>query len=315
MTDTYEARGPHLPDVLTRQSAWVYLFVGAALVHIAVAWIDWSGRGPIAPPQDLVSLLWVQADAALISLFGAALFVRHPDARKSMPFLAFGLGLLALGPLLQLVDAPVTQFIDSIAPSDAEFIGLSPAVVAYHVFTSLIGVAGLLYVGAGLADARIRPTRGAERAVLSLLVVIGILIAAWQLLAVGGAQAPASPYEWVLVGIGLVLSLMSTLAWAYLVAVVFGGWLTGEEPRTGWRLALVASFIGLILPVVSTILIVIGTLFQSASSPLFPLFGLVGLAGIVGWILWLAAFAVGLPAGSAATGDRSEATPPGSEAG
>ena len=142
MTETYEARGPHPPDVLTRQSPWVYLFVGAALVHVAVAWIEWAGRGPLAPPQDLLTLLSERVDDALISLLGAALFIRHPDARRSMPFLAFGLGLLALGPLLQLVDTPVTQFIDSLAPTDAEFIGLSPAVVAYHVFTSPIGVAG-----------------------------------------------------------------------------------------------------------------------------------------------------------------------------
>lgn len=315
MTDTYEARGPHLPDVMTQQSPWVYLFAGAAFVHLAAAWWDWAGRGVLADAQELLTLLSVRGNDAVISLFGAAFFIRHPDARRSMPFLAFGLGLLALGPLLQLVDTPVTQFIDSLAPSDTESIGLSPAVVAYHVFTSLIGVAGLLYVGAGLADARTRPRRKAERALLSLLVVIGILTAAWQLLAINGTQSPASPYEWVLVGVGLVLSLLSTLAWAYLIAVLFGGWLAGEEPRTGWRLAFVAGLIGLILPVVSTILIVIGTLFQSASNPLAPLFGLLGLAGTIGWILWLAAFAVGLPAGSSATGDPPEATPPGSEAG
>jgi hypothetical protein len=312
MTDTYEARGPHLPDVLTRQSPWVYLFVGAALVHVAVAWIDWAGRGPLAPSQDLLSLLSARVNDALISLFGAALFVRHPDARRSMPFLAFGLGLLALGPLLRLVDTPVTQFIDTLDPSDAEFIGLSPAVVAYHFFTSLIAVAGVLYVGVGLADARTRPRRSVERGVLSLLVVIGILTVAWQLLPIGGAQTPASPYEWVLVGIGLVLSLLSTLAWAYLIAIVFGGWLTDEDPRTGWRLALVAGLIGgLILPVVSTILIVLATLLQPVSSSFVPLYGLVGT---IGWVLWLAAFAVGLPAGSSATADPPEATPPGSEA-
>jgi hypothetical protein len=134
-----------------------------------------------------------------------------------------------------------------------------------------------------------------------------------QLLAVGGAQAPASPYEWVLVGIGVVLSLLSTLAWAYLIAVVIGGWLTAEEPRTGWRLALVAALIGgLILPVVSTILILLATLLQPVSGSFVPLYG---LAGTIGWALWLAAFAVGLPAGSSATGDPPEATLRGSEAG
>ena len=311
MTDTYEARGPHLPDVLTRQSPWVYLFAGAAFVHLAAAWLDWSSR-PLADPQELLLLLSVRGNDALISLFGAALFIRHPDARRSMPFLAFGLGLLALGPLLQLVDTPVTQFIDSLAPSDAEFIGLSSAVVAYHVLTSLIGIAGVLYVGAGLGDARTGPRRSAERAVLSLLVVIGILTVAWQILPIGGAQAPASPYEWVLLVIGVVLSLLYTLAWSYLIAVVFGGWSAREEPRIGWGLALAAGLIGLLLRIFSTISIVIANLSQPVSSPFAPLFP---IAGTLGWILWLAAFAAGLPAGSSATADPPEATPPGSEAG
>jgi hypothetical protein len=314
VTETYEARGPHLPDVLTRQSPWVYLFVGAALVHVAAAWWDWSGHA-IPNPQDLLSLLSVHGNDALISLFGAALFIHHPDARKSMPFLAFGLGLLALGPLLQLVDTPVTQFIDSLAPSDAEFIGLSPAVVAYHVFTSLIGIAGVLYVGAGLGDARTRPRRSVERSVLSLLLVIGILSVAWQVLPIGGAQAPGSPYEWVLLGIGVVLSLLYTLAWSYLIAVAFGGWIAGEEPQNGWGLAFVAGLVGLLLRVFGTISLVIVNLTQAVSSPLSPLFPIIGIASTVGWALWLAAFAVGLPAGSSATADPPEATPPGSEAG
>jgi len=315
VTDTYEARGPHLPDVLTRQSPWVYLFVGAAFVHLAAAWWDWAGRGVLADAQELLLLLSVRGNDAVISLFGAALFIRHPDARRSMPFLAFGLGLLALGPLLQLVDTPVTQFIDSLAPSGAEFIGLSPAVVAYHVFTSLIEIAGVLYLGVGLGDARTRPRRNVERSVLSLLVVIGILTVAWQILPIGGAQGPASPYEWVLLVIGVVLSLLSTVAWSYLIAVVFGGWMAGEVPHIGWGLAFVAGLVGLLVRIFSAISIVIANLSQAVSSPFAPLFPVFGVAGTVGWILWLAAFAVGLPARSSATADPPEATPPGSEAG
>jgi len=122
MTDTYEARGPHLPDVMTPQSPWVYVFVAAALVQAALAWQQMVGRGTL-PGLDDVYQLKFRIDNVLISMLGAVLFVRHPNARQAMPLLAFGLGLLALGPMLVEVDVPVTQFIDSLAPSGEEFIG------------------------------------------------------------------------------------------------------------------------------------------------------------------------------------------------
>ena len=325
MTDTYEAHGPHLPDVMTRMSPWVYLFLGAALVHVWLGWLQLSERGV---PIDLGAIYQVEYrfDQTVITSFGAALFLRHPDARRSLPFLAFGVGLLALGPLLDLVETPISQFLESVAPSGETIPGYSPAAIAYRVFTSLIGIAAVLYLGVGLSDARRRPRHNAERSIFVLFVIIGIATVAWQLLPLGSGGAPSTPFEWVLVGIGFVLSLAYSLAWSYVIAVTFGGWMAGEEPRVAWGLAFAAGAIGIGARIVNTLFILIANLTEPVSNSLFPV---VNAAVTTSWVLFLAAFAVGLPstagpstdslpatpADTLATGDRSEATPPGSEVG
>jgi len=307
MTDTYEARGPHLPDAMTRLSPWVWPFVVAALVQAMLAWQQLTGRG-VPPGLEDVYQVKFRIDNVLVSLLGAALFIRHPDARRSLPLLAFGLGLLTLGPLLGEVDGPITQFIDSLAPSGEAFSGLSPAVIAYHLFTSLIAIAAVLYLGVGLADARRRPRHRGERSVLALVMFIGIATVAVTLIPFGTGRLPVTPYEWVLLGIGFVVSLLHTLAWSYVIAVAFGGWMAGEAPHLAWGIALVASAIGLMIRVINTLFIVVASLSEPIPSDLLPL---VGVAATLSWLLLLVAFALGLPA----TADPLEATPPGSEAG
>jgi hypothetical protein len=157
------------------------------------------------------------------------------------------------------------------------------------------------------------PTLGAVLAtppsvVLGVVVIIGIATVALTLAPFGTGSLPATPYEWVLLGIGFVVSLLHTLAWSYVIAVTFGGWIAGDAPHRGWGLALAASTIGLALRVVNTTLIVIASVSAPVSSDLFPV---VGVSVTLSWLLLLVAFALGLPA----TDDPQEATPPGSAAG
>ena len=283
MTDTYEARGPHLPDVLTRQSPWVYLFVGVTIVH---AWLL------VLQPE----LATARLTGVLISLLGAALFVRHPDARRTM---------LAFGTLIPIVDAPIVQFLDSLSPPSELFAGLSPALVAASTFTTLVAVAGALYLAVGLAAARQRAGTQVDRAIAVWLGAIGIVTVVIGAIPVG---VPSSSSEWLLFGIGLVLSLGSTLTWCYVAAVAIGGSLAGEAPRRGWGLAAIGSA----LQVVVFIITAVGSTFIVPEGLRTPLVVAIAGAIIVGWACLLAAFALGLPA---ITDDRPGATPPGSAGG
>jgi hypothetical protein len=307
MTDTYEARGPHLPDVMTRQSPWVYPFVVAALVQLVLAWQQVVGSGTL-PGLDVVNQVKFRVDNVLMSLLGAALFIRHADARRSLPLLALGLGFIAFGPLLDVVDRPVTQFLDSLAPSGDVFTGLSPAVIAYQVLTSLITVAAVVCVGVGLADARRRPHHPAERSMLAVVVFIGVATVALTLAPLGVSSLPATPFEWALLGIGFVVSLLHTLAWSYVISVAFGGWIAGDAPHQGWGLALAASAIGMALRMVNTTVVVVANFSPPFSIDLLPV---VSAAVTLSWVFLLAAFALGLPA----TGDPPEVTRPGSATG
>jgi hypothetical protein len=295
MTDTYEARGPHLPDVLIRQSPWVYLFVAAAAIQLGLAWMD-------------VNPVKLHIDNALMSLLGAALFVRHPDAKRSVPRLAFGLGLIALGPLLDVVEGPVTQFLDPLASPDDMFSRLLPAFTAYRVFTSLIAVAAAAYIGFGLAGARRRPRHPAERFAPVVVAIISIAAAALALAPFGVRPSSIPPYLWTLLGIEFVVMLLYSLAWAYVIAVTFGGWVAGDVPHAGWGLAFAAAAMGLAVRIISTTSILITTL---SEPPALVLFQISGTAVTLSWLLLVVAFALGLPA----TADPREATPPGSAAG
>jgi hypothetical protein len=280
--------------VMTRQSPWVLVFVAAAAIQLGLAWMN-------------VGLVTLHVNNALMSLLGAALFVRHPDAARSLPRIAFGLGLIALGPLLDVVEGPVKQFLDPHAQPDDVFSRLLPAFTAYRVFTSLIAVAAAAYVGVGLAAARRRPRHPAERLVLSVAVLISIAAAAVALAPFGIRQSSIPPYMWTLLRIEFLVMLLYSLAWAFVIAVTFGGWMAGDAPHAGWGLAFAAAAMGLVVRVISATSIV---LTATSEPPSLVLFQISGTAGTLSWLFLLVAFALGLPA----TGDRLEATPQGSEA-
>ena len=293
MTDTYEARGPHLPDVLTRQTPWVYLFVGAALVHTILAIWELSGRGlPI--DGDAIFQVKFRFDDALVALLGAALFVRHPDARSTRPLLAFGLGLLMLGTLLRVAQGPIEGLLNGLAPTDDVTAFPTPASIAYSVFSSLVSIAGIVYVAGGLSSTRERAPRRGERFALIWLATIGIVIVLLPY-AVIGIDRELTQADWLALGLTIGIALLNALAWAYLIATALGGWLNIEQPRPAWALIAIAGLILLAIQVVSMLLIILG---NASPEPLrlTALYTLVSAAATLVWVLFLAAFAIGLPA-------------------
>ncbi len=302
-----EARPPHLPDAVTRVSPWVYPFLVAALVHVWLLWTDLT-------LQTGLELRRVPAIAA--TLFGAALFLRHPDARRRLPLLVFGVLLFALGELLDAASGAVARFLDELFRIGDPFLMYSPSGTAWSVFTALVGIFAVLYTAAGLSAARTRDNVAAAGQLAVWLSVLAIVIVALSLLSLAGLSIDMSAWVLVTVALGIGLTLASTVVWTYLLVVSLNGWLAGETPRFAWALAAIAAALFLLVRLANGV--------GAASVPdsvNMLLINLVGYGSVLAWLVLLAAFAVGLP-GPASDADESAvrpdppaATPPGSATG
>jgi hypothetical protein len=307
-----EARPPHLPDVLIRLSPFVYAFLAVALLQVWRGWELWIDAFPIARIDAIPDLLRLWIPSVVVPLYGVALFVRHPDARRTMPLLVVGLALLTAGELLTTFEMPIRQLLPG--PRSVPELEISAADTAFSVFSGLVALFAVLYVGAGLSAARRATRLTAERPLsvwLGALAVVSIVLSLVPLTELIGGDYPAT----VLVAgaIGIVLSVLLTFAWVYLATVAIGGWLARDEPRRAWICA--GAAVGLLF---GTRLVVsaIGFIGEAA-------FGVAVTATYVAmaaWLLLLAAFLQGLPAEPDdepvdATADPPAATQPGSAAG
>ena len=305
-----EARPPHLPDVLTRQSAWLYVFIA---ITVLVAWRSWTSWGPLAAGEEIrVLFSFVTFASSILAppLFGVAVFARHPDARKTMPMLVFGIGLMAVGVLLTAFGDPIRDFLGG----DGDVLEFqSPAQTAFLVFKGLVAMFGVLYTAAGLSSARSAPRARLERPVTIWLVALTVIGLVLSLRTLADAFSTGEyPGELVVpVAIGFVLSIASNLAWLYLTAVILGGWLAGETPGRAWLAAGIAVLMLFLSP------LVLGLVFATTSGD-STLLSIFNFATLGAWLLLVVAFALGMPtpAGSsdreAATADPRGATQPGS---
>jgi hypothetical protein len=312
-----EARPPHLPDVLTRQSPWLLFFGAVAVLQVwrSLQLLPPAGSGTDTGQVINYVLSWISGLAP--TAFALALFWRHPDARRTMPLLVFGLVLLAVGELLTVFAEPIRSLLRTITPtSDPEFVLETPAEFAFRVFTLLLAIFALLYVGAGLSSARVRERGPLERPLAIWLVALGVVSTVLSLAGLATIQVEATPMVIVQLVIGVILSGLETLAWAYVAVVTIGGWISGDSPKRAWRLAAIGASalygLRLIVPVLGFIP------FDPAAVPVYLIFAYVSYAG---WLLLAAAFVLGLPAPASAddapepTADPPAATQPGSAAG
>lgn len=315
-----EARGPHAPDVLTRLSPWVYAFGLVAALQLWTGWREWSSDYVIVDLPAASVLAHRLISGVVPPLLGAALFARHRDARRTMPLLVFGLALFAFAELLRAFDRTIFEFLAALSAGgfptgDGS---LMPAAVAYGVFTSLLGLFAALYTGAGLASARRQERTAAERPMaiwLASSAIVSVVVALASIPQVVTGQP--TPDLVLQLGIGTVLSLFVTLAWAYLVAVTVGGWVAGEAPRRAWLLAAIATSL------LFAVRLIVGAVL-GVGEPWITVVNVAGYASLVAWLLLLAAFVLGLPSppepsaeasDAEPTADRPAATPPGSAAG
>jgi hypothetical protein len=310
-----EARPPHLPDTLNRLSPGFFAF---AVVAVLVAWLnirDWIGQYPFVDTGAVIALV-ASVQFVVVPLLGAALFVRHPRAHRTLPLLVFGLALMTFGEVLSALDDPIRRFLIELSPSDVG--PTTPATLAFTVFTSLLALFALLYVGAGLAAARRRERGAAERPLAIWLGALAVVGAVISLVAIFQLEFDTSAAGIVQLVIGFGLSLLLTLGWAYVTAVAIGGWLTREQPRRAWTLAALGLSV---LFAVRLIASTVTALFLGEA--FLTLLTVTTIASAAAWLLLLVAFALGLPAPPDGVGEREPeptadppaATRPGSAAG
>jgi hypothetical protein len=309
-----DARPPHIPDAITRQSPWLFVFALLAVYQLVAGWRSWSGEFPIPMPDQIPLLAHSLIPSSIVPLMGVALFLRRPDARRSMPLLVFGLVLLSGVTLLEDFDTPIYEALSGGDPSQSD----SPGVVAYAVFKSLARLFGLVYIGAGVASARSQAPTRMHRAVSIWLVALAVV--AIVITPLGPISILSSPTiaEIIAAAIGLILTFLVILAWGYLVSTTVGGWLAGESPNGAWALGSLAATILFAHRIFAQLIVWFG---ESA----FGISQVASYISLVAWVLLLIAVAMGLPspapAASAtgedegAMGDRQAATPPGSGAG
>lgn len=295
-----------MPDILTRRSPWVFAFAAVAVVQIWRILSALVGAPGVDPGTTFLNALSSIQNIAP-PLFGVALFWRHPNARATMPLLVFGLALFAIGELLAAFDQPIRDALRSITQPPGDTLVLeSPAEVAFRVFTSLLSVFALLYTGAGLTAARRRERRASERPLAIWLAALAVVATVVNIAATSQLELGSSSLVIVQLVVGIILSVLVTLAWVYLVTVTVGGWLAREAPSRAWGLAALATSILFASRTVFTVLI---------SVPVggwgMTVLQIVGYASLVAWLILLAAFAAGMPSSPDAAEVEVTDDPPG----
>jgi hypothetical protein len=297
-----EPRGPHLPGVMSRVPLGAWPFVAVAALE---AFGQWEQIRSIQSghPVDYVEAVIGAIGRLAAPLIGAALFLRHPSAHRTMPAITLGVVLLAA---LTIVDALRDVVLEGIVQSELDFETATLASTGYSVIQALIRVFAVTYIALGLVDARQFQDRARASGIRVLLLVAALLAPAITAFVVW-----PWPQEHVLTTLlSLAAQVATNLAWTYLAWIAVRGWAAGEEPNVAWGLTAIVGAGNLFVAVLAAGL----NLVVWASGPTesqvpvaFEVFRVLLAFLAVLWVLLLAAFWLGLPA----QGEPASEEPPG----
>jgi len=285
-----EPRGPQLPDVLTRVPPGVWPFVAVAVLE---AFGQWEQVRSIQAghPLDVVEAVIAAIGGLAVPLIGAALFVRHPNAHRTMPAITLGVVLLAA---LTVVDALRDVVLEGIVQSELDFETATFAGTGYSVIQALIRVFGVTYIALGLDDARRFDDRTRASGVRVLLLIAALLAPAITAVVVW-----PWPQELVVTTLlSLAAQVATNLAWTYLAWIAVRGWAAGEQPTVAWGLtAIVAAgnlFVTVLAAMLNLVVWVIGPT-EGQVPVVFEVYRLLLAVLAALWVVLLAAFWLGLP--------------------
>ena len=288
-----QARGPHLPDVVTRTwAAWIFVILAIGYIAWYVTHLDVK---PAASLADFVVYVLQAVPSATAILLPAAVLARHPDAWSHARTLLFGTILYAAVQGLLILADPLQGFFETQTPASPDLPFLVPLATAYSALISLVAAFGLGYIAVGLSVAR--RYEGGSRWTTGWFVpvatVFGTVVGVLAVSRIPFGDTPMSPTLIIYLASSVVLGVLRIVMWAWLASVATRGWLAGEDPRSGWGLASIATaFVLLALALVN-----LSQLIDVPNNAIGTGLGYVIVilyAG--GHLALLAAFAVGLPA-------------------
>jgi hypothetical protein len=237
-----EARGPHLPDWMTRSP------VTWAFAILALARLIWFVRetqlGPAPELATYVSFIAGVVPAVASVLAPAALLLRHPDAPTRATTLFVGTVLMALGEGLRVLGVPLQPIFEQLTPGSEETPFLVPLTLIYTSAVGLLSTYAIASIGLGLAQRRRYADRSGTWFITLVAVLFVLLMAAAHLDGVLGLPfdaIPMTPTVILYLSSTVVLGILSVSAWAYLAAVAVRGARAGEEPESGWTIGALAS--------------------------------------------------------------------------
>ena len=285
-----EARGPHLPDRLTAVPVLVWPFVALAVL-LAVVQIRRHTYSPIDASVAL-SLGLTIARLLATTLLGAALFLRHPDAWSRLRPVAVGVTLLAIAEALRVL-APVAD--DLLGRPSGPSDGVPILTVSYLVGRTgaIVGIVGVASLWVGLKAARRTPDPAGTRAILAILLVVGLGILAigyGRLISLGlfdgdAAVAVTNASE-------LVIEAVQLVAWIAVASVLVAGSRVRERPATAW---LAGAFAALAISISPGQILSFLPSMDPTSGGYWLVIWSVSLVATGGAVLLLAAFLLGLP--------------------
>jgi len=288
-----DARGPHLPDVVTRNWA------PGVFVLLAIGYVVWYAThltfAPDASLADFVVYVLQAVPATTAILLPAAILLRHPDAWSTVRTLLFGAILYAVVQAMLILADPLQAFFETLTPATDDLPFLVPSSAIYNGLISVVAAFGLGYMAVGLSIAR-RYTDTRSRWVTGWFVPVATIFAtvvgviAVSRLDLSGT--PMTPPLAIYLGSSVILGVLRFAVWAFLSSVVTRGWLEGEEPRSGWGLASIGTWLVLLTLAIVNVTGVI-SIADDIFGTLLGYFIVIAYAG--GHLLLLLAFLVGLP--------------------
>lgn len=291
-----EARGPHLPDTVTRHGALAWAFL-----LLAVARLIWFVReSPPVAPYDLATIVSYGAaivPSVVVVLLPAGLLLRHGDAPSRARTLLLGTVLFVLVEGMRVLNPPLRPIFEQLTPGSEETPFLVPLALVYNAVIGLLGSYAVANIALGLARAR-RYEDPPGAAVATALMVVAV-----SLVAVGGVIAVSQlPLDQITMTPTVILYLVSTVflstlfaaSWAYLAAVAVRGARAGELPESGWTAAALGG--GLIIAAYTVRAVLVVFTVTPETQALFTNLGFaLSVTVALGYLGLLIGFLLGLP--------------------